>query len=290
MSAPAQSPAPAIRYGGVTNIGRCRENNEDSYRCDPLGQGVLLIVSDGVGGANAGEVASRMAVDGLYAELLARAGKQQAPEDRQPWLKEAILSVDRRVKEASAKPGQQGMGATVSMLWIDGSVAWWGQAGDSRIYLYRNGTLQQITRDHSPVGRLRAEGQLTEEAARKHPYRHLIDECLGGDGPSVRPDTGTLKLEEGDAFLLCSDGLSDGLWDREIAERLARATQGIPVDKVALDLVDGANAASGRDNITAIVAHVSRLMDGKEAESQAPDAEGGKGRWLDSLLRKLGKS
>lgn len=249
----------AITFGGQTDVGQRREHNEDSLRCVHLGTGALLIVSDGVGGSKAGEIASRMTADGMVERITLRCANEAPPSDRRIWLDEAALDMDRCLRQAAQQPGLSGMGATLSALWLDGAYGWWVQAGDSRIYLLRGAELRQISRDQSPVGRMRADGQLTEEDARKHPYKHMIDQCLGGAGVEAKPDTGELVIQTGDIFLLCSDGLSDGLWDRELAAGLAQLSLGKSTEQIAQALVARANAASGNDNITAVVARVERV-------------------------------
>lgn len=261
MSSFSPAPSLAVAFGSATDVGKRRENNEDSARCAVLGAetnrpSTLLIVSDGVGGAKAGEVASKLAVDSIHDLLAGRLASENPPSDRRGWLDAAIRETDRRIRAASEQPGLSGMGATLSVLWLEGRSAWWGQAGDSRTYLFRGGELRQISRDQSPVGRLRASGQISEEQARGHPYRHLIDQCLGGGGAPLEPETGAFEVEPGDLFLLCSDGLSDGLWDREMAECLATAKLDGDPAEVARMLVARANEASGKDNITAVVARV----------------------------------
>ena len=254
----APDPAkPAVDYGGDSATGQRREHNEDAWKCGPLGAGVLLVVCDGVGGAKAGEVASKLAVEGIHAGLQTRVAAEPPSEDRRPWLDRIAREMDRHIREAAQHPGLSGMGATLSALWLDGAGGWWAQAGDSRIYRLRAGELRQLTCDQSPVGRMRAQGQLSEAEARKHPCRHMIDQCLGGVGTLVEPDTGEFAVLSGDVYLLCSDGLSDGLWDLELAEGLAAAANGTPPGKVASTLVARANAASGKDNITAVVARVN---------------------------------
>jgi protein phosphatase len=262
MSIPAV--APAVDFGGHTDVGRRRGNNEDAFRCDALegatrGEGALLVVSDGVGGAKAGEIASRTVVDGVHSALVEWLGREAPPADRRAWLANAIRVTDERIREAGRLPGFKGMGATLALVWLQGRTAWWANAGDSRIYLLRGGALRQISHDQSPVGRLRLEEKITEEESRVHPYRHIIDQCLGGGGPPVEPELGAEELAAGDVWLLCSDGLSDGLWDRELAAGLAPAASGQPPEETARELVRRANDASGRDNITAIVARINSL-------------------------------
>lgn len=269
-------------FGSHTDVGQRREHNEDSARCTDLGTGALLIVSDGVGGSEAGEVASKMAAEGVVEILSARHAKETPPPDRRPWLEAAAHEIDCRLRKAAELPKRSGMGATLSALWLDGAHGWWVQAGDSRIYLFRGGELRQISHDQSPVGRMRANGQLTEEEARRHPYKHMIDQCLGGAGAEAKPDTGELAIHTGDVFLLCSDGLSDGLWDHELAAGLAKLAAGKSPGEVAQALVAGANAASGNDNITAVV---GRVEGGSGGES--PPA-GGSGSPLKKFFSRLG--
>jgi protein phosphatase len=284
MNATSPESGHAILFGGHTDVGQRREHNEDSHRCAYLGAGALLIVSDGVGGSKAGEVASKMAVDCLMEVLATRCEKESPPPDRRAWLAEAALEADRRLRNAAQQPGLSDMGATLSALWLDGGHGWWVQAGDSRIYLLRGGDLRQISQDQSPVGRMRANGQLSEEEARRHPYRHMIDQCLGGAGAEVLPDTGELVIQRADAFLLCSDGLSDGLWDREIGAGLAQLATGKTPAEVAQALVGGANAASGSDNITAVVGRIGHVP-AKTAPARAAKPAGALHKFLGRFSR-----
>lgn len=269
MSPPLPALAPSIVFGSHTDVGQRREHNEDALRCEILGLGAFLVVCDGVGGAKAGEVASKIAVDGMQSLIAERLAREPAPADRRPWLDAAARKVDGLVRAAAEQPGRSGMGATLSALWLDGGQAWWAQVGDSRIYLLRGGELRQVSRDQSPVGRLRAEGQLSEEDARHHPCRHMIDQCLGGSSSAVEPETGELPIFPGDLFLLCSDGLCDGLRDHDIAVGLNPAAQGLPPVETARQLVARANELSGNDNITAVVARVQRDSTASPAPTRA---------------------
>lgn len=272
MTLPAA--VPAVVFGCHTDLGRRRSNNEDAFRCGALRsgleEGTLLVVSDGVGGARAGEIASRTAVDTLHLLLQQRLDREVPPADRRAWLEDVIRETDARIRDAGRQPGCTGMGATLSLLWLEGRSGWWANAGDSRLYLLRRDALRQISHDQSPVGRLRAEEKITEEEARHHPYRHIIDQCLGGSGPPVVPETGVLEVAAGDVWLLCSDGLSDGLWDREIEEGLRAAADGRSAREVARALVDRANDASGRDNITAVVARINGVPASSHPVPAAP--------------------
>lgn len=266
-----------VHVDGLTDLGTRRTNNEDAWwagrpggehqqavpgaaplQFDATAGPVLLLVSDGVGGANAGEVASQMAVT-LVAEAL---GVQPAPlrakETAGAALLQAMGAAHQAILRRADEPGFDGMGATLSSLVFtaDGH-ACWAQAGDSRIYLFRGGKLRQVSRDHSPVGRLRQSGRLTEAEARKHPARNQIDLSLGDRLNPFDPETGVEEAKDGDVFLVCSDGLSDGLWDSDLAKALAALKTPADLRPAVEGLVGAAKKASGRDNITAVVALVA---------------------------------
>ena len=225
----------SLHIDGLTDIGNSRLNNEDAWWAGQLGGGhvfmepgaeplhprtpgapVLLLVSDGVGGANAGEVASRMAINLIAGELSREPGALQKPETACATIRAVLGNASAAIAAKATQPGFEGMGATLSLLCFAGEGAvYWGQAGDSRIYVCREGWLRQISRDHSPVGRMRQRGEITEAEARRHPLRNQIDQSLGDPIATFQPDVGVEKLRPGDVYLVCSDGLSDGLWDRE---------------------------------------------------------------------------
>jgi protein phosphatase len=288
-----------LHIDGLTDIGVRRLNNEDAWWIGELGgehcfmepgpaplcvnleaggPQALLLVSDGVGGANAGEVASQMAVN-LISVGLSRA-RDTLVEER--TVREAILAAlhaaNMAITAKAAEPGFDGMGATLSLLCFAGKAeACWGQAGDSRIYVCRHGRLRQISRDQSPVGRLRQEGKISEAEARHHPLRNQIDQSLGDPSNLFQPDSGIECIHPGDVFLLCSDGLSDGLWDREIEKVLAGVRVPADVRPAVQQLVGGAKKASGRDNITAVLA----LVENPAAEAVVAEA----GLWRRLLRR-----
>jgi protein phosphatase len=271
-------PELALHFDGLTDIGVRRLNNEDAWWIGELGKShcfmepgqaalratlgsegsaALLLVSDGVGGANAGEVASQMAVNSISEEL----GRALPTLVDARTMRRAVLAslhvANTAIKAKAAVPEFDGMGATLSMLCFAGKEeACWGQVGDSRIYVFREGRLRQISRDHSPVGRLRQEGKISEAEARHHPLRNQIDQSLGDPSNLFQPDSGIEKICPGDVYLLCSDGLSDGLWDREIEEILAGVRSMADVRPAVQRLVGRAKQASGRDNITAVLALV----------------------------------
>jgi serine/threonine protein phosphatase PrpC len=276
-----------IHVDGLTDIGNRRQNNEDAWWAGQLGgrffcmepetksldldvrtAPVLLLVCDGVGGANAGEVASQLAIN-LIAQELGRLVPQLSDDTAVPGILRRTLQVAHDGILAKARePSLNGMGATLSLLCLTASGhANWAQAGDSRIYLCRAGRLRQLSRDHSPVGRLRQQGVITEEAARQHPQRNQIDQSLGDTINPFQPDLGREAFQTGDVFLVCSDGLSDGLWDRQIEEALAAVRSPADLRPAVQQLVEEAKQASGRDNITAAAALV-----GVGASAGSPDA------------------
>ncbi len=263
-----------IHVDGLTDIGNRRHNNEDAWWAGQLGgryfcmepeaeslnldvraAPVLLLVCDGVGGANAGEVASQFAVN-LIARELGGSAAQLTDDAAAPALIERVLHAAHHGILAKARePGLDGMGATLSLLCLTAAGhANWAQAGDSRIYLCRAGRLRQLSRDHSPVGRLRQQGVITEAAARQHPQRNQIDLSLGDMINPFQPDIGREAIQAGDVFLVCSDGLSDGLWDRQIEQTLATVRAPADLRRAVRELVAEAKQASGRDNITAAAA------------------------------------
>ncbi|MDB6169979.1 MAG: protein phosphatase [Verrucomicrobia bacterium] len=263
-----------LHVDGFTDIGNRRQNNEDAWwagrpggehaTMEPSAKAlpfsaaagpVLLLVSDGVGGAEAGEVASHMAVSLVAEKLATAAAELDSAAGARASLVTAMREAHHAILAKADEAGFDGMGATLSLLCFtrDGS-ACWAQAGDSRIYVFRDGQLNQISRDHSPVGRLKQQGKITEAEARKHPARNQIDLSMGDRLNAFEPDAGIEPVKPGDVFLLCSDGLSDGLWDHEIAHALAGLHRPEDVRPTLRALVEGAKTASGRDNITAVIA------------------------------------
>jgi PPM family protein phosphatase len=267
-------PRNLICVDGATDVGNRRQNNEDAWWAGTLNEEhlfmsagpkslelsiaaapVLLMVSDGVGGSNAGEVASSMGILAIAGELGRAAPTLASTQSAEAAIIGAIHFADAAVKAKATAPGFEGMGATLSMICFFGAgTALWGQAGDSRIYGCRDGKLRQISKDHSPVGRLRQSGQITEDEARRHPARNQIDQSLGNTETLFLPETGSEEVRDGDVFLVCSDGLSDGLWDHEIESVLAGIRLPGDVRGAVQRLVLSAKRASGRDNITVVVA------------------------------------
>jgi serine/threonine protein phosphatase PrpC len=226
-----------------TDTGRQRNANEDSFFTDAP----LFVIADGMGGAQAGEVASKAA-----AESFAQ-GLPEAPPER--VLEETIEGANRTIHELARKdPSLAGMGTTVTAAIVDleAEEVAIGHVGDSRAYRLRGGRFEQLTRDHSLVEEMRRKGQLTDAQAEDHPQRSIITRALGPE-PEVQVDLQTVPAQSGDVFLICSDGLTTMLDDEKIAHVLGRATS---LQSAVRALVDEANRAGGRDNITVVAFRV----------------------------------
>jgi serine/threonine protein phosphatase PrpC len=222
-----------------TDTGRQRSANEDSLFVRPP----VYVVADGMGGAQAGEVASKTAAETFDVAL--------PPAPPEQVLRETIEAANRKVHErAQADPSLAGMGTTMTAAIVDPAAeeVAIGHVGDSRAYRLRRGKLERLTRDHSLVEEMRRKGQITEAQAEDHPQRSIITRALGPE-PEVEVDVQTVPAQAGDVFLLCSDGLTTMLDDEHIARLLTRATS---MQSAARALVDEANRAGGRDNITVL--------------------------------------
>jgi serine/threonine protein phosphatase PrpC len=227
-----------------TDTGRQRNANEDSV----FTRASLFVVADGMGGAQAGEVASKAAVAAFEAPMPA------GPPER--VLEETIQIANRAIHEqARQDPSLAGMGTTTTAAILDPAAeeVAIGHVGDSRAYRYRAGALERLTRDHSLVEEMRRKGQLTEAQAEDHPQRSIITRALGPE-PEVQVDLQTVPALAGDVFLICSDGLTTMLDDDHIGRLLARASS---MDSAVRTLVDEANRAGGRDNITVLCFRVA---------------------------------
>jgi protein phosphatase len=240
-----------------SDTGRQRNANEDSF----FVRAPIFVVADGMGGAQAGEVASRAAADAFDIDL------PEGPPER--VLGETIAKANRAIHDlARTDPSRAGMGTTLTAVIVDAGseeVAI-GHVGDSRAYRLRGGKLEQLTRDHSLVEEMRRKGQLTDAQAEDHPQRSIITRALGPE-PEVEPDLQTVPAAPGDVFLICSDGLTTMLGEEQIAKLLARATS---MDAAVRALVDEANRAGGRDNITTLA---FRLEDAAAPQPQGHEGE-----------------
>ena len=228
-------------FGSRTDIGSVREQNEDSLIVAPP----LFVVADGMGGHEAGEVASEIAVETI---------QEAAPEHADAEdLGKAVELANRAIIDAALSGrGRPGMGTTCTACMLEESRLVIAQVGDSRAYLLHSGTLTQLTRDHSLMANMIEAGQITPEEARFHPNRSVITRALGND-PDTIPDLYEINVEAGDRLLVCSDGLTSMVEDDDIAEIM---TKQVDPQKCAIALVNAAIAAGGADNVTVIVADV----------------------------------
>ncbi|HEY3268918.1 MAG TPA: PP2C family serine/threonine-protein phosphatase [Armatimonadota bacterium] len=248
-----------LTFAAKTDMGRIRENNEDKFDFwepeDPAllaNRGRLYAVADGMGGHAAGQIAAEMALKAVGAAYFARTAG--LPADA---LSRAIAQANAQVFEtARAIPSRAGMGCTIVAVAIvdeQAIVAW---AGDSRVYLVREGAASRVTQDHSWVAEQVALGMITEEQAERSSYRNVITRSLGPQA-GVTPDVVTLDLLPGDALLLCSDGLTTVVKDAELPPALA----GVPPSFACQALIEIANDRGGPDNITAAILRVSAPSD-----------------------------
>jgi PPM family protein phosphatase len=227
------------RSAGLTDTGRKRRRNEDAFVLAPP----LFAVADGMGGAQAGEVASKLAASAL-AET--DHGQLRGEEGVDALIQEA----NRRVfSRASEDPAASGMGTTITVALVEDGHVVVGHVGDSRAYLVREGKMEQLTEDHSLVNELLKTGKLSREEAETHPQRSVITRALGTD-PDVDVDTFTIEAHEGDVFLLCSDGLTSMVDDETILSLVDRNRTDL--ERATHALVDEANRGGGEDNITVV--------------------------------------
>ena len=247
-----------ISYKAISDVGRKRSANEDSYFAD--GELNLFVVADGMGGHAAGEVASKVAVETIldfirntsndkditwpyeFDETLSMAGNR---------LKSAIQSAHAKVLEVTSQKKEfQGMATTVVSILVENGKAQVAHVGDSRAYMVRDGTLIQLTSDHSWVNEQLRTGAITSQQARNHPYRNIVTRALGGPNP-VDVDVTEEPMREGDIILLCSDGLNTMITDEQILEIISRS--GNDIGQACQELVNTANQNGGEDNVTAIL-------------------------------------
>jgi len=261
---------PAVRWGAATHVGLVRVGNEDSYVVEPM----VFGVADGMGGHQAGEVASDIAARIMRDRLGTGATNVGV-------VVAAVVEANAAIyQEAHASLDHQGMGTTLTALVVlradDTNIARFAlvNVGDSRTYLLRNGELHRATVDHSYVQELVNTGHITEDEARSHPRRNIVTRALGIE-PTVRVDTWLVPMVHGDRFILCSDGLVDEVHDDEIAAIALAADT--PQD-AADQLVAKANANGGRDNVTVVVVDV---LQGVEPTAEQADLESEPG-WPDS--------
>jgi PPM family protein phosphatase len=247
-----------ITYKAISDVGRKRSANEDSYFAD--GDLNLFVVADGMGGHAAGEVASKIAVEAIqdfirftnndkditwpyeFDESLSMAGNR---------IKTAIQSAHAKVLEATSQKKEfQGMATTVVAILVNGEKAQVAHVGDSRAYMVREDRLIQLTSDHSWVNEQLRTGAITSQQARNHPYRNIVTRALGGPNP-VDVDVNEEPLQDGDIILLCSDGLNTMILDEDILSIINRNKEDI--EAACQELITTANQNGGEDNVTSIL-------------------------------------
>ncbi|MCM1005654.1 MAG: protein phosphatase 2C domain-containing protein [Prevotella sp.] len=290
-----------VTFYGATDIGRVRTNNEDVFIAQKIwdNKHILLVAIDGMGGEEGGEIAAEIARNTIIDYL-------SAVRDNTPLnlIKAAVAEANNEIVRAkSEQPQYQRMGcvATAGIIDLAKHTLSIAHVGDSRLYRYSKGDLRKLTHDHSLVGYQEEQGILSEEEAMKHPRRSVIERCLGIElhTPDDRGfiEAGIFPLINGEKFLFCSDGLSDVLTSAEIASCLS--SEATPEQECAA-LIDKANAAGGKDNITVVIAHIGSCTDEAlqkvdvPAFSQSPDetnddtdATGLQSQYIETKKRKL---
>ena len=238
-----------MKLAGKTDVGRVRQENQDDYRAGELpGGAVWALVCDGMGGAKGGREASQGAcnvIENFFQEQYAQCGAGQ----EEPFLKKALLYANRFVfQKAAHEEALAGMGTTAVCALVRSGNVYLCHAGDSRAYLIRDGTLTQLTHDHSYVQELVDCGTITEEEAEHHPQKNIITKALGVDY-RLEPEFTAAKLKREDRLLLCTDGLTNMVPVEEMEQLLAQGTFYDLPDR----LIEAANAHGGSDNITALL-------------------------------------
>jgi len=233
-----------IEVGHLSDVGRKRKHNEDSQGFFTLGDDeILAMVADGMGGHASGEVASRMAVE-IIQEVYS---KERVDQEVLDALKSAFEVANFSILQKSLEQDElNGMGTTATVLIIKGDQTFVGHMGDSRVYLFRDSSVTQLTRDHSMVNRLVEQGVLSKEEASRHPQRNVIYKALGVNRDADLDLIGPMSVQGHDSFLLCSDGLTNLVTDEEMLEMVKKEKP----QKACTKLVQLANKRGGDDNIT----------------------------------------
>jgi len=233
-----------LLFAGETDPGCVRSSNQDSFYIDP--QARYFIVADGMGGHAGGEEASRLATAAISA-YLDRQWEKGLPAEE--LLQEAIIKANYAIlSDQSTHPERQDMGTTVVLLMVYNNETWFSHIGDSRLYRLRNGQIEQLSDDHTWIARAVATGILTPEEARRHPWRHMLLQCLGREGIQLI-ETCRIDVQPGDQYLICSDGLTEELTD-DIIQQIWVERDWSDAPKF---MINAAKARGGKDNITVVV-------------------------------------
>jgi serine/threonine protein phosphatase PrpC len=238
----------SLVWCGLTDTGLVRDHNEDYFSCMSVGESTLFVVADGMGGHDAGEVASRLAVE--IACKVVRDGAQ-GEYDPQKLLEKAMQSANTEVIREGESKGSD-MGTTLTLALMKQDKVYIASVGDSRTYWIENGSIRQITEDHSLVAKLVAAGKLTREEARNHPKSNLLYRTIGSD-ENVKIDTFQVDLKRGGSLLLCTDGLWGEVTEEDIHNVCASERD---LKSVCSRLIQLANENGGKDNITAVTVRV----------------------------------
>ena len=243
---------------GFSDAGKCRERNEDRYLCNKEER--LFLVADGMGGHASGDEASRLAVEAIEEFIIrSRAEEVKWPirmrknlSLEQNRLLAGVMYANRRIRDAAGEnPSWKGMGTTILAAIVEDDRLTVVNVGDSRLYRIRKGEIEQITRDHSVVAEQERSGMLTQEEAKRHPWRHILTAALGLD-EKPKVDLYAIKVLPEDMFLLCTDGLYNMLSDEEILATIG-SIRDKSLYKIGVSLVLKANLAGGADNIAVVI-------------------------------------
>lgn len=235
-----------------THTGKVRTNNEDCYFVSEEGP-KLYVVADGMGGHNAGEIASRVAVDAVKTYINNEMDNQQSSDQIEEILLGSIRFANAEVYELSRKnDSMEGMGTTLTLLLVEDEMMYFAHVGDSRAYMLKGESLEQITDDHSLVGELLRAGTITEEQARVHPQKNILTNAVG-TGLTVKIDV-LHRIVENGIILLCTDGLTTHVSEKQIVDIM---TAGSDLESICNALVDKANEEGGQDNITVVAVKCS---------------------------------
>ncbi|PLX13180.1 MAG: hypothetical protein C0598_04290 [Marinilabiliales bacterium] len=279
-----------VRLSALTNVGMVRDHNEDDFTViqsvspfkawdyqpegfDTPDNGILLMVAYGMGGANAGEIASSIVVSVVENAFKDSEELPDTDKSKEDFLKKTIVKSKKEiVKQAKNNIEYQGMGTTVVMAWVVNNKCYLAWAGDSRAYLMgKERDIEIVTKDHSLVWELMEKGMLTEEEAETHPDSNIITQSLSDSGSKLKPDSKVIDINEGDKLLLCSDGLN-GMVHKKVISDILSQNQG---EEACSKLVAEANANGGTDNITVVLMETAPYWkrDAEEINNDEEDYE-----------------